>query len=54
MESLADALNQEGHLFLVLRLRQLNRQAPSGVSNGSESHWVVGRIALCHGPPPRN
>ena len=26
----------------------------SGVSNGSESHWVAGRFALCHGPPPSN
>ena len=52
MESLAGALNQEGSLFLVLRLRRLNREAPSGVSNGSEGHWVVGRIALCHEPPP--
>ena len=52
MESLADALNQEGPLLLVLRLRQIIRQAPSGVSNGSESHWAAGTTALRYKPPP--
>ena len=38
MESLADALNQEESLFLVLRLRKLNRQAPgSGSGDGKAS-----------------
>ena len=32
----------------------LRGQAPSGVENGSESQWVAGRFALCHGPPPSN